>query len=298
VTNGAPGPILVGASSWSARSLVHDSDWYPRRTMRAAERMAFYAERFRLVELDVTARFPPTPELCRQWAERTPAGFVFDLQAWSLLTGAATFPESLWADLHDEVRPEARDRPRLYAGHLTTAGRDEAWTRFAHAVDPLATAGRLGAVLLRYPWWLKPGATAEALLAEARARLPGLRLAAELPNARWLAEDQREATLALLEDLDVAFVCVDRGEEAAVVASTTDLAVVRLSGRGREDPAAYRYSATELATWAGRVRELAAGGEEVHVLFANTFRDLAVTNAADFDRLVHPPAAGGSVPAS
>ncbi|MEO6121479.1 MAG: DUF72 domain-containing protein [Acidimicrobiales bacterium] len=287
MTNGAAGPVLVGASSWSARSLVKGSGWYPRRSMRAAERIAHYAARFRLVELDVTARFPPTPELCRQWAERTPAGFVFDLQAWSLLTGAATFPESLWADLQDEVRPEARDRRRLYASHLSADGMDEAWSRFAHALGPLRAAGRLGAVLLRYPPWLRPGSTADGLLAEARGRLAGFRLAVELPNDRWLADSQRDSTLSLLEELNLALVCVDGPDGPGVVAATSDLAVVRLGGRGAVYRADYRYRADELAAWVGPVRDLAAAGGGVHVLFANTQRDLAVINAAEFDRLVN-----------
>lgn len=287
MTNGGAGTVLVGASSWSARTLVHDSGWYPRRTMRAADRIAYYANRFRLVELDVTARFPPTPELARQWAERTPEGFVFDLQAWSLLTGAATFPESLWPDLQDEVRPEARDRPRLYAAHLSADGMDEAWVRFAHALEPLRSSGRLGAVILRYPWWLKPGATAANLLGDARARLRGLRLAVELPNPRWLNDAERDSTLSLLEDLGLALVCVDGAAGSGVLAATSDLAVVRLAGRGTEDRAAYRYSSAELASWVERVRSLAAGADEVHVLFANTYRDLAVVNAAEFDQLIH-----------
>ena len=289
MTNGDAGAVLVGASSWSARTLVHDSSWYPHRTMRAADRAAYYAKRFRLVELEGTARFPPTPELARQWANRTPEGFVFDVQAWSLLTGAATFPESLWPDLQDEVRPEARDRPRLYASHLSADAMDEAWVRFAHALEPLRSSRRLGAVILRYPSWLKPGATAATRMEDARTRLAGLRLAVELPNPRWLEDAARDSTLSLLEDLGVALVCVDGAAGPGVVAGTSDLAVVRLPGRGAEHQAAYRYSPADLASWAEPVRSLAAGADEVHVLFANTYRDLAVVNAAEFDRLLSDP---------
>src|SRR5688572_6633496 len=67
--------ILVGASSWSDRGLTQESTWYPKRSMKAAERMAYYASRFPLVEIDSTARFPPTPDVSRQWAQRTPDGF-------------------------------------------------------------------------------------------------------------------------------------------------------------------------------------------------------------------------------
>ena len=283
--------ILVGASSWSDRSLVHDSGWYPSRSMKAAERMAYYAERFGLVEIDATRRFPPTPQLARQWVERTPDDFAMDVQAWTLLTGDATLPDSLWEDLRGEVRPELRDRRRLYAGHLSAEGRAEAWRRFDHALRPLHEGGRLGAVVLRYPHWLRPGQTGVALLIEARAMLPDFPLVAELRNHRWLEGGQCEQTLSLLEDHDVGFVCVDSPFSPSVLAATSDVAVVRLQGRNPgewDDPEltiaerfAYRYSQGELAAWVPRVQELASSAEEVHVLFANAYRDLAVRNAAE-----------------
>lgn len=288
--------VLVGASSWSARSLVQDSHWYPRRSMKAAQRIAYYTERFPIVELDATYRFPPTPNLTRQWVERTPPGFLIDVQGWTLLTGNATLPDSLWEDLRPEVRPERRDRRRLYLDHLTADGRAEAWGRFRHALEPLVEAGRLGAVILRFPHWLRPGDTGRGLMAEARRQLPEVRLAVELRNHHWLAGDSCEATLAFLEDHELAFVCVDSVELPPVVATTTSIAVVRLGGRNPGDweqpdlslaeRYAYRYSAAELRSWAAKVEQLADAADEVHVLFANAYRDFAVRNAAELAALV------------
>lgn len=277
------GRILVGAASWSARSLVHESGWYPRRSMKAAERMAYYADRFALVEIDATARFPPTPDLARQWAERTPPGFSIDVQAWSLLTGAATLPDSLWEDLREEVKPELRDRRRLYAAHLSDAGIREAWDRFRHALMPLHEGGRLGAVVLRYPHWLKPGDTGRSLMATARRRLPDFHLVVEFANLGWLEGDCCEETLSFLEEVGLAFSCVDGEGIPPVAATTADVAMVRFLGRNPDAwDTDYRYSREELEAWAPKVRGLAEGAEEVHVLFANTWRDLAVTNAAEF----------------
>lgn len=290
------GKVLVGASAWSARTLVHDSHWYPRRSMKAAQRIAYYTERFAIVELDATYRFPPTPDLARQWVERTPAGFLIDVQGWTLLTGNATLPDSLWPDLRLEVRPELRDRRRLYLGHLSPDGRSEAWLRFAHALQPLVDAGRLGAVILRYPHWLRPGDTGRALMAEARRRLPGLPLAVELRSHHWLEEGECEQTLTFLEEQDLAFVCVDSPDAPPVVATTADLAVVRLGGRSLGDwdepdlslaeRFAYLYSSEELGGLAAMVAQLADATDEVHVLFANVFRDFAVRNAAELAELV------------
>ena len=272
--------ILVGASSWSDRSLTHESGWYPKRTMRAAERMAFYAARFPVVEIDSTARFPPTPDVCRQWAERTPDGFTIDVQCWSLLTGAATLPDSLWEDLRDEVRPEMRDRRRLYAGHLSPAGLAESWKRFKHSLKPLAQSGRLGVVLLRYPHWLKPGNTGRSLLVAARANLQDLPVAVELQHPDWLVGDACEDTLSLLDELGLGFVCVDgHAGLPPVLATSSEVAVVRLYGPGGEWGA--RYEQEEVASWVPKVLRLAESASEVHVLFANTQRDHAVANAAE-----------------
>lgn len=293
------GRVLVGTTSWSERTLVHETTWYPKRSMKAAERIAFYAERFPLVEMDATSRFPPTPDLARQWVERTPDGFTIDVQGWTLLSGGAALPDSLWEDLRDEVRPEVRDRNRLYLNHLSAAGRDEAWARFAHALGPLVDAGRLGTVVLRYPHWLRPGGTARRLLAEARARLPGLHLSVELRNRRWFEDRALEETLAFLEDKGLGLVCLDPREGPPVVATTTDVAVVRFAGRSSgnwEDPDldwaaryAYRYSDEELAQWVPAVRELAAGAGAVHLVFSNCWRDDAVTNAARLAGLLALP---------
>lgn len=248
--------------------------------MRAADRMAFYAARFPVVEIDSTARFPPTPDVCRSWAARTPDGFTIDVQAWSLLVGAATLPDSLWEDLRDEVKPEMRDRRRLYIGHLSADGAAECWRRFEHSLRPLSDAGRLGVVLLRYPHWLKPGNTGRGLLAAARRSLGAFRLAVELQHPDWLAGDGCEETLGLLDELGLGFVCVDgHAGLPQVLATSSDTAVVRLYGPG--GAWGDRYPVDEVTAWAPRVLRLAESASEVHVLFANCRLDHAVVNAAE-----------------
>lgn len=272
--------IRVGAASWADRSLVRDGTFYPKRTMRAADRLAYYAAQLDVAEVTSTHWFPPTPEQAGQWAKRVPHRFRFDVQAWSLFTGHGTIPESLWPDLQDEVKPDARDRRRLYADHLSSDAQAEAWMRFRHALVPLAGSGHLGCVLLRLPTWVRPGRTATAMLQSARAWLDPWPVAVELANHRWHEGDQCEETLAQLEDLDLALVCVDSARPDPVVASTSDLAVVRFLGRrpGRWSWP-YRYGAEELQPWIDEVRHLAEGAHDVHVLFANCHGDDAVAGA-------------------
>jgi uncharacterized protein YecE (DUF72 family) len=46
--------VMVGTCSWTDPTLTKQTDWYPRRTMSAGERLAFYASRFPIVEADST----------------------------------------------------------------------------------------------------------------------------------------------------------------------------------------------------------------------------------------------------
>jgi uncharacterized protein YecE (DUF72 family) len=298
-----PTPILCGTSSWADRSLVRDGGFYPRKTMKAAERLAYYCARLPLAEIATTFRFPPTPDLCRQWAQRTPDGFVFDLRAWSLLTGSPTLPDSLWTDLADHVRPSSRPSRRLYPSHLPPEVLDECWTRFRHCLEPLRSAGKLGVVILQYPSWFGPRPeTCEELIA-ARERLGGLELAVELRNPAWFDGPRCDETLELLEEHGLGFVCVDGPDSGpraapAVVAATSDIAVVRFSGRRNVEAepwtSPYRYHDDELRGWLGRLEDLAGSTREVHVIMDNCWRGDATDAALSMIQLLDGRSAAGS----
>lgn len=287
------GLVRAGTTSWADRGLVREGGFYPRKTMSARDRLAWYCARFPVAEIATTGRFPPTPELSAQWAERSPDGFVFDLRAWSLLVGAPTMPDSLWPDLQPAVAARARDRRRLYAADLAADALEECWARFAHAIAPLADAGRLGVVTLAYPSWFSPRPESWDELARLRRRLPGVRLAVELRHPRWFEGEAADGTLEWLEDHGLGFVCVD-GPEALdrrpVVAATSEVAVVRFRGRRRVEGEPwtwpYRYSDDELAGWVPAVRELASSTSETHLLLDNTWRGDAVANAGTLLRLL------------
>jgi uncharacterized protein YecE (DUF72 family) len=287
--------VLFGTTSWADRSLVSSGSFYPRRSMTARARLAFYAARFPVAEVATTYRFPPTQEVAAQWVERTPPGFTFDIRAWSLFTGAPTLPDSLWPDLQDQVQDRARDLRRLYPAHLTPEALDECWVRFAHALRPLQAAGKLGAVILQYPGWFTPRPEAWAELAGIAQRLPDCRLAIELRSPKWFEGDACEGTLEWLEDRGLSLVCVDGPPAGAratpiVAAATADLAVVRFIGRRQVDSepwtTPYRYRDHELAEWVPRLAGLMASTSEVHVLMDNCWGSDAVDNAAQLAHLL------------
>jgi uncharacterized protein YecE (DUF72 family) len=291
------GGVRVGTASWTDPTLIK-SGWYPKGVASSAEaRLRFYATQFPIVEVDASYYYLPREDQAGLWVDRTPPDFVFNIKAFSLLTGHPTRRKALPEDLLGEVAPEHRDKQRLYASHLSADGLAEVWRRFQEALLPLDSAGKLGAVLLQYPEWFTPRRSNREELRAVRDRLPGYQVCIEFRNGTWLAEGRdRERTLELLSELRLPLVCVDmpQGFRSSLppVAEVTspDLAVVRFHGR---DPKAwkkqtvserfrYRYDEDELREWVPKVEHLADGAREVHALMNNCYQDYAVTNAQQF----------------
>ncbi|MFF3504522.1 DUF72 domain-containing protein [Streptomyces sp. NPDC003247] len=271
------GEILIGTCSWTDRALV-GSGWYPPGRRGAEGRLRHYAERFPVVEADSTYYGLPDERTSRLWAERTPEDFVFDVKAFSLLTGHPTRPAALPPGLPGDVRsPKALD---------------EVWRRFTDGVGPLREAGRLGAVLFQFPPWLRPGARARAVLADCAERTAGWPVCVEFRHPDWWRGPQERTTAEALRSYGFAAVAVDMEPSLpsavppVTPVTSPRLAVVRLHGRSpawgtgsKEDRFRHEYTDGELREWLPRVRALAGRTERVHVLFNNCCADAAVRAA-------------------
>jgi uncharacterized protein YecE (DUF72 family) len=291
---------MVGTCSWTDPTLIKETDWYPRRSMSAEERLRYYAGQFSVVEADSTYYRPLSRDVARAWAERVPQGFSFDIKAYGLLTGHPVEKASLWPDLKDELSADAQDKRRVYAHHLPPEAVEEAWVRFLHAVEPLRDGGHLGAVLLQYPPWFVPRRSNREELARLPQRLAGTLACVELRSPRWFADEDLTRTLGLLRELELALVVVDAppssGLPIVLDATRNDLAVVRFHGRADSTWKAqnvsaaerfrYLYSETELADWAPRARRLAQMASRVHLLMNNCYQDYGVRNAAELASLL------------
>ena len=138
------GDILVGTASWTDKTLL-GSGWYPPTADSPHKRLAYYAGRFPLVEVDSTYYAPPNENTTQLWASRTPPGFTFNIKAFSLLTGHPTKPSALPKDL----RPE-RVTKNLYPKDVPDQVYEQIWSRFLSALDPLVEAGKLGVIQLQF----------------------------------------------------------------------------------------------------------------------------------------------------
>ena len=296
------GKVLVGTAGWTDKTLI-ESGWYPPEAGNPEQRLRYYARQFPMVEVDSTYYALPAEQTASAWAERTPAGFTFNVKAYSLFTQHPTPVKSLPVDLRESVASAGKDR--VYLKDVPSSLADQAWQRFLAALEPLRKAGKLGAILLQFPpWFVISRSRKEYILACAQRAAPD-RVCVEFRNRTWMTEDNQAETLGFLADRRLPYVCVDmpQGYPSSippVLAATSDLAVVRMHGHSDKwtskeisEKFGYKYSEAELDDWAGRVRGLAGQAEVTHVLFNNCYRDWAHVNAQQLTaRLAGRRAAG------
>lgn len=250
-----PARIFIGTSGYSY------SDWlgyfYPPKLPRS-KMLAYYAQEFPFTEINSTFYALPSPQMCAALARKTPPGFVFTVKAHKALT---------------------HERPANFA---------EFARRFLFALQPLVAAGKLGAVLLQFPYSFRHTPENGRYLAALSRLLFPVPAAVEFRHQSWTGR----AAWDLLRELGLGYTCVDepalRGLPGPAVACTAPVAYVRFHGRNaakwwhheqayeRYD---YLYTEEELREWVPGIRSLANEAERVFVAFNNHYRGQAVINA-------------------
>jgi len=304
--------ILVGTCSWTDRTLIESGRFYPPAAKSPEERLRSYAENFPIVEVDSTYYALPSDRNAALWVERTPPGFTFDLKAFALFTQHPTAVRSLPKEVREALPAAAQEKANVYYRDLSPELRDDLWQRFASALLPLDSAGKLGVVLFQFPPWFLPGAESKDYILEVKEqRLPQYTVAVEFRNNHWLSERNRERTLRFLSDNRLPFVCVDepqgfRSSVPAVAEATAADALVRFHGRNAEnwerkgitaaERFAYLYPEEDLGEWVDPIQRLAERAERVHVLMNNCHQDWAVRNASQMAQLLGVACPSGPSP--
>lgn len=259
----------MGPAGWEYR------DWagrvYPRPEPPGFDRLAWLARWFATVEVDATFYRPFPASVAARWSDRVAArpDFRFGVKLWRRFT-------------HE--RGEAFTREDV----------DQARA----APERLAQAGRLGAVLVQFPWSFRRSDANEEWLRGVLGAFEGLPLVLEVRHASWDAPEVYEELAAS----GVGFANVDqplfRGSLRPGAVATSPVAYVRVHGRNwrdwfrraapRDARYDYLYSAAELEPWAERVRALAASPRtpDVYVVTNNHFRGQAVANAAMIESMI------------
>jgi uncharacterized protein YecE (DUF72 family) len=266
----APGGLAPGARVGTAGWMYKDWEGivYPP-ARRGFDRLGFMASLFDANEINSTFYRVPPPSMARDWARRVAHNprFVFTAKLYRGFT-------------HDR----------------NATAEDEKAVR--DAMDPLASAGRLGCVLVQMPMSFRATPENRALLERIFDRFSPLPLAAEFRHFSW---DTPE-TLRLLQDRSVAFVNIDqprlKGNLPATSHVTAPVAYYRFHGRNaakwfgpdtsNEERYNYLYSIGELTPWADRIRESAArrADAQVFAVMNNHFRGQAVANAIQLQQML------------
>jgi len=270
--------------------------------MSAEGRLRWYAGFFDTVEVNATYYALPSPRNARLWVARTPPRFLFQVKAYSLMTGHHPRADSLPADLRlmlPEDLPLTR-RGEVERERFPAEAVDRCFELFREGLAPLAEAGKLGYVLFQLAPWVRYGEAALDYLASLPRRLPGFTVAVEFRNASWIPERTGEV-LRFLADHGLVFVAIDAPWQPLIPAATAPGWVVfRFHGQnvkgwldqlaGKEPSVAekydYLYGPDELSVIARRVRAFEGHARRVAVTFNNNNLDYPVRNALDLKRLL------------
>ena len=312
VYHAPPGPIeteyRVGLCAWQDQSMLADGHFYPIKSMKAEERLWWYSRFFDCVEVNSTFYAPLSAENAVRWAKRTPAGFLFNVKAYGLLTGhhldAARLPEPLKAMLPASARPNARGQ--IENTVFPHEAFQWAFETFREALRPLEDSAKLGYVLFQMAPWVKYGPEALDYLASLPHQLAGLTVAVEFRDASWLPAHTDEV-LRFLAERGLSYVSVDAPRTPAGVARTVALtsavAIFRLHGRNAagflkqlrgESPSVaekygYLYREPELQEIVARGRSLVGHARRVYFQLNNNVGDAPAINGIQIRELLGLP---------
>lgn len=253
--------IRVGPAGWSYK------DWegivYPHKPGKSFDPLEYLAQFFNTIEINSSFYRPPVPSTTKSWAKRVAANkeFAFTAKLHRIFT-------------HERGKATKKDEKEVRAG-----------------MDVLAKAGKLGGVLLQFPWSFKNTPDDRIYLAKLLERFSDYPLVLEVRHASWNNPEFYE----WLDERGVGICNIDQPVFSKSIRpqalTTSRIGYVRLHGRNyqnwfREKAAPherynYLYSLDELDPWLVRIKEVSQQTRETYVITNNHFRGQGVVNAIE-----------------
>jgi uncharacterized protein YecE (DUF72 family) len=264
--------ILVGTSGFRY------TDWretfYPG-SLKERDFLGFYEQHFPVVEINYTYYAMPGLKTMASLAGRTKPGFKFCIKAHRSMT-------------HDIVQNEV-------TGYHDETGK--IFEAFKGALAPIISEGKLGCVLIQFPWKFKPSQASFDYVLHSKDCLEGLPVVIEFRSNEWV----REETFRFLKSEGVGFCCVDeprlRGLMPPITVVTSSIGYVRFHGRNKakwyahetvSDRYDYLYSREELSEWVPKVKSISENAKETYVFFNNCYAGYAPANALMMMEMLKP----------
>ncbi len=266
----------IGPAGWAYK------DWwgivYPAKKPRGFHELTFLATYFDALEINVSFYRPLAAKMAATWLERIRQNDNF------------RFTAKLW-------RGFTHDR------NATSADEQE----FKDGLAPLLEAGRLGALLLQFPWSFRNTEENRTYVARLRAQFAEYPLVLEVRHASW----SEPGTLDILEQMDLGLCNIDqplfkRSIKPSAIATST-VGYVRLHGRNYQswftenkhvgERYDYLYSVNELDPWIDRIKTVEHAAKDTYVVTNNHYLGKAVVNALEISSILkgEPVAAPASL---
>jgi uncharacterized protein YecE (DUF72 family) len=293
--------LRIGTSGWNypKGKGTWNGVFYPpaRGRRKDFDELRFYAEHFDTVEVNSTFYGQPRAEVARDWVARTPAGFEFSVKLYQKFTHPRMFAERIERSL---AGTGADDDTIAALAQPNAADLDE----FKRGIEPLASAGRLGALLAQFPASFKAEARERDYLVALLTTLKDYRVAVELRHRTW--SDEMRQTLDLLNAHGAAWTQIDEPKfrlsiRQNYLPNVTTFYYLRLHGRNAaawwrhsasEDRYNYLYSARELDEFSETVAATRQLVKRTYLYTNNHYSAKSIANAAMIKHQLHEPIEG------
>ncbi len=250
--------IRVGPAGWAYK------DWngivYPKPKPRGFDELAYLAKYFNAIEINTSYYGPPKPATARKWVESIAANSAFQ------------FTAKLFHSFTHERKPALNDEKD-----------------FKEGIAPLVEGGRLGALLLQFPWSFKNSPENRRYLTALSRCFVEYPLVLEVRHASWTEPE----ILDFLGELDIGLCNIDQPIFQQSIKpgahATSTVGYIRLHGRNyrswfsetanvreRYD---YLYSVDELEPWLDRAKAVAGRTKDTYVVSNNHNVGQAPVNA-------------------
>ena len=299
--------LQIGTSGWNYPTGrgTWDGVFYPSARSRPCgfDELAFYATHFDTVEVNSTFYGQPRASVCRAWAERTPPGFKFSVKLYQKFTHPKMYTEQIVASLPADVSTAHAGTERGSLNALSTLNQADL-DEFRRGIEPLANAGKLGALLAQFPPSFRDTPATRAHLASLLNAFRGLQVAVELRHRSW--SDNVATTLALLDEFQSAWVQIDEPKftfsiRQNYLPNVQGFYYMRLHGRNAhnwwrhdksEDRYNYLYSADELQEFSDTADAARRLVRRMYLYTNNHFSAKSVANAAMIKQRLGEPLEG------
>jgi uncharacterized protein YecE (DUF72 family) len=290
--------LRIGTSGWNypTGKGTWNGIFYPKgRSKKTFDELAWYADHFDTVEVNSSFYGTPTPDTARGWVARTPKNFEFSLKLYQKFTHPKMFKE---AQL--KRAPGAEGAMLDVLAEVTQSDIDE----IKRSLDPIASAGKLGALLAQFPPSFKDTPESRSYLESLLHVFRDYRVAVELRHKTW--SDEIKSTLDLLNPFNAAWVQIDEPKfrlsiRQNYLPNVTGFYYLRLHGRNAknwwkhdktEDRYNYLYSKDELEPFVDIANAVRALVKKMYLYTNNHFAAKSVANALMLKDGVNLPISG------